>query len=447
MRGMLRGLAAAVLVLGLTVQAGAASEREWRATPGGWVSGPLEYVDTVPFEAGSGVSAVLHGRHLYVTTFRSYSIYDVKNALKPVRLSTVPLGVQLFNEQPDTNGKILLLTADVGPLAHDLSTYDPAKDAAKPLRRALVVVDVQDKASPRTIASLTLTRREHIWTCVLDCRYAYGAGGAIVDLADPAKPALVGDWSPLVDPAPEPARVHTIEEVAPGRVVVGADPVFYLDARRDPTRPEVLAQMRPALTEPGAPSNPTSLPAHVAWPSQAKSRWLMMGMETPLGGRCDKTAGGFRTYDTSGWESTRTFTFADEYALTDDSDATYTNGRSVHHVWGCSAYAIDAPEHFDRSGQVAAAWFEDGVRLLQVDRRTGKIAEIGGFLPAGGSSATPLWRNDEVIYSIDLYRGIDILRVTPREPPRQRAEPTGSDGFPSRAPSSAAAREVSTALR
>lgn len=415
MRGVLRGAAAVALVLGLTAPATAAGDAEWQVTPGGWVSGPVEYVDTVPFEAGTGVSAVLHGRHLYVTTFRSYSIYDVSNAVEPVLLSTVPLGLQLFNEQPDTNGKILLLSADFGPLAHDPTAYDPATDPRRPLRQALTVVDVRDKKKPTTMGSLALTRREHIWTCVLDCAYAYGAGGAIVDLSDPARPALVGDWSTLLEPRLASNQVHTIEEVAPGRVVVGGASVAYLDARDDPARPRVLAQVKPTLTQPGTPSNPTSLPAHVAWPSEASSRWLMMGMETPLGGDCDKTSGGFRTYDAGDWESTGTFTFADEYVLDHQAGATYTNGRSAHHVWGCSAYAIDAPEHFDRTGQVAAAWFEDGLRLLRVDLGTGGISEIGGFLPAGGSTATPIWRNDEVIYAIDQYRGIDILRVQPEE--------------------------------
>lgn len=123
MRGVLRGAAAVALVVGLTAPATAAGDAGWQVTAGGWVSGPVWYVATVPLEAGAGVSAVLHGRHLDVPTFRSYSIYDVTNAVEPVLLTTVSRGVQLFHEQPDTNGKILLLSADLGPLAHDRSAH------------------------------------------------------------------------------------------------------------------------------------------------------------------------------------------------------------------------------------------------------------------------------------------------------------------------------------
>lgn len=255
-----------------------------------------------------------------------------------------------------------------------------------------------------------------MWTCVLDCAYAYSAGGAIVDLSDPTNPTKVGDWMETVPR--KPVAIHAVEEVAPGRVMIGASEVYYLDAKANPAKPTVLAHVSPELSRPGRPSpptNPTALPAHVEWPDQATNRWMVMSMETPFIGQCDGTSGGVRTYDTTDWDKTGTFRFTDEYAIASDSDATYTNGRSKHHVFGCSAYVIGTAEHFQRTGQVAASWFEDGVRLLQVDQTTGAIRETGGFLPLGGSSATPIWRNDEIVYSIDLYRGIDILRVRPEE--------------------------------
>lgn len=394
-----------LFVIAFAVPGGA--NEEWRPTTGGWVSGNVDYVDTVPFDAVSGSSAKLHRNTLYVTTFRSFSIYDVTDALKPELLSTTPLGVQLFNEQPDTNGKILLL-------ANDTKSVDAGVD---PLRLrgvgALDIWDVTDKKNPRQLASLALPKREHIWTCVLDCEYAYGAGGSIVDLSDPANPKIVADWVEQTQAPLTTTTIHTIEEVAPGQVLTGSAMVYYLDAREDPTRPQVLAQVKPTLTVPGAPSNPTSLPAHVDWPNAGTGQFMLMSMETPLAGQCDENSGGFRTYDTTNWESTQRFTLADEYVFT-DNPGTYTNGRAAHHVWGCSAYSMGAAEHFETTGQVAVAWFEDGVRLLRV-AADGTIDEIGGFLPLGGSSATPIWRNDEVIYTIDMYRGIDILKVTPAE--------------------------------
>lgn len=409
MRNM-KALAAAALLVVVTAVPGTAAE-EWSATPGGWVSGDVDYVDTLYREAGTAVSAKLHGRHLYVTAFRSFSIYDVTDAVRPQWLSTTPLGVQLFNEQPDTNGRILLL-------ASDMSEVDAGIDPPR-LRGvgSLEIWDVSDKAHPQHLASLELPAREHIWTCVADCEYAYGAGGAIVDLRDPRNPAIVGDWAEEHASDVPATGFHTIEEVAPGLVLTGASRVHYLDAREDPASPTLLAEIRPELSRPGFPSNPTALPAHLDWPDatdgEHAGRFVVMSMETPFGGDCDDTSGGFRTYDTSGWRETRRFDFVDEYVFATpvtQQPHTYTDGRAAHHVWGCSAYAFDVPEHFEETGQVAVAWFEDGLRLLRVDE-DGTIDEIGGFLPLGGASATPVWRNDEVVYVVDLYRGVDILRV------------------------------------
>lgn len=404
--------AAVVLLVAVQASVGTAAD-EWQATAGGWVAGDVEYVETLVAEAGTAVSGTLHGRHLYVTAFRSFSIYDVTDPLSPQWLSTTPLGAQVYNEQPDTNGKTLLLSSDI-------SEVDAGAD---PLRLSgigsLEIWDVDDKENPAHLASLELPKREHIWTCVADCEYAYGAGGSIVDLGDPANPKIVGDWAESYAADVPASGFHTIEEVAPGLVLVGAEKVLYLDARTDPAAPTLLAGTSPTLSQPGFPSNPTELPAHVEWPGATADAqagdFLLMSMETPFGLDCDDTSGGFRTYATTGWEQTQQFNFVDEYAFDTpltEQPRTYSDGRAAHHAWGCSAYAFDVAEHYAQTGQVAVAWFEDGLRLLQVDDE-GMIEEVGGFLPLGGASATPLWRNDEVIYVVDLYRGVDILRVQP----------------------------------
>lgn len=56
-------------------------------------------------------------------------------------------------------------------------------------------------------------------------------------------------------------------------------------------------------------------------------------------------------------------------------------------------------------------WFEHGTRLLRIDD-AGAISEIGGFIPHGVISAAPVWVSDDILYVVDLVRGIDILRVT-----------------------------------
>ena len=362
------------------------SERAWEAVPGGWVSGPVEYVKTLPVDAGGGVGATRHGRHLYVTTFRSFSIYNISDVLNPQLLSSTPLGPHVFNEQPVTNGKILLLT----------------KDAPDPV---LQVWDVGDKAAPAKITEVALGKTDHIWTCVFGCRYAYGGRGTIVDLRKPAAPKIVGDWAEGLTIE----RFHAIEEVAPGRVMTGSRPVYYLDGRKNPRKPRVVLTQPLETGAPGltSPANPP--PAWLDWPNNTKDRYALLSTETPFSGPCSKSSGAFYTYDTRGWAKHRSFKLTDTFRI-DTPEGNYTEGRSPYNVFGCTAYAFDIPPDYTKSRRVAVAWFENGMRLLGINSK-GKIAEAGGFIPLGGSTSAPIWLNAKTLYLVDLNRGIDILHV------------------------------------
>lgn len=388
-RGTIAVIAALGLVLAVAPASRAQQAQTWQPGRGGWTSGLVEYVDTVPIDAGGAVSGRLHGGYLYLSGWRSFSIYDVSNPIRPALVAHRALAGQLFNEQPDTDGKTLIMAKDF-----------PSS--------ALEIWDVRDKANPTQISSFPLPKPDHMWTCVLDCSYAYGGRGTIVDLRDPAAPKIVGDWTRVV----LPGGYHAIEEVAPGIVITGTVPTFLLDARKDPANPKRLAAVTPTQTSPSRNyvivGNPRSLPALTTWPLQMKSRYLLMAQETPFSGRCDDKSGGFRTYDTRDWEKTETFTFVDEYQISENG--TYTDGRPPYNVIGCGAYAFDTPPNYAKSGMVAAGWFEHGVRMLHVDK-AGKITETGGFIPHGGNTSTTLYVTDAIVYSIDLNRGLDILRA------------------------------------
>ncbi len=57
------------------------------------------------------------------------------------------------------------------------------------------------------------------------------------------------------------------------------------------------------------------------------------------------------------------------------------------------------------------AWYEHGTRLLEVDA-AGGIEERGYFLPMDGSAWAAFWISDDVVYTVDYNRGIDVLKVT-----------------------------------
>jgi hypothetical protein len=88
---------------------------------------------------------------------------------------------------------------------------------------------------------------------------------------------------------------------------------------------------------------------------------------------------------------------------------------------------------FRNGGLVALSEYEDGVRFLQIGR-DGKITEQGYFAALGSSSSSPKWAGkDDVLYSIDYDRGIDIIRwrgehYVPGKDGRPIAEPDREPG-------------------
>lgn len=386
-----RLLRAVVMALAITmvfaVSPPASTDEAWEAVPGGWVSGSISYVSTIPFDAGGGVGAALHGKHMYVTTFRGFSIYDVSDPRSPQLVSTTALGPHVFNEQPQTNGKILLLT----------------KDMPNPV---LQVWDVRDKVSPVKLIDFALPKADHIWSCMTNCRFAFGGRGTIVDLRKPSSPKIVGDWAEGLSIE----RFHAINEVAPGRFLTGSRPVYQLDARANPKKPKVvMSQPLEPSPAPGliSPANPP--PAWLDWPLKARDRFALVSHETPFSGPCNKNSGGFYTYDTRAWKKFKSFKLIDTFKI-DTPEGIYTEGRAPYTVFGCTSYAFDTPPNYGRSRRAAVAWFENGLRLLDIDDK-GKISEAGGFVPLGGSSSAPVWVNAKTLYVVDLNRGIDILEV------------------------------------
>src|SRR5688500_17371779 len=164
MRRLLAPLLASVLTALVVAPASTASAGP---TQGGFASDNVEYAGFIPFEAGTAIGARVIGKHLFVTSWKSFSIYDVADPLNPVRLSTTPFGFQFENEDVDTNGKIMLFSEST------------------PVNR-LHVWDIEDKTNPVEVATIA-GAGNHTATCVLKCKYAYGSSGAVVDLRNPSK--------------------------------------------------------------------------------------------------------------------------------------------------------------------------------------------------------------------------------------------------------------------
>ncbi|HEX2031086.1 MAG TPA: hypothetical protein VHL78_06775 [Actinomycetota bacterium] len=386
--------AVAVLVLAPTVPGSAA---QWELTPAGWRSGPvIEHVRNLALET-TAIGLDRHGKFLYVSGARSFSIYDIKQPENPQLLSH-RVTPNVLNEHPDTNGKILLLSMDHGGFA-----------------RVLQVWDVRDKANPTLLsvfpsgAAPGVPGGDHTWACVLDCRFAYGSQGSIVDLRDPARPTRVGDWRnslPAAQPDDPPRRFHGIDEVAPGIVLTASQPTAALDARTDPAKPTLLAHVWPPMTTP-VPNRP-SIPSYAHWPARATERFALETIETPFTGPCNAGSGGLVTYDTAGYRETGAFTLADAYRIT--QNGTFSDGYPPANAAGCSPFGLAESPDWPEDRLVAVAWLEHGVRLLHVGL-DGQIAEVGGFMAHGTEASFLAWGTRRILYVADLTRGLDVYRV------------------------------------
>jgi hypothetical protein len=378
------------LLVSLLLVAPAATARPLGADRGpgqaGVTSDNVEHVAFVPFEVGTATGAKVVGNYLYVTSWKNFSIYDISDPLNPEQVSSTPFGFKFENENVSTNGKIMLF-AEQAPVD------------------SLHVFDVEDKSNPTEIATLQ-GAGSHTATCILDCKYSYGTydfngpegvstGATLVDLTDPAKPKDLGHWN-----AKLPAdKIHDVTEVRPGMVLTASAPLMFVDARSDVRRPKLLAKG----------TNIEKREHSVAWPRQGRDRFIFSSFETNGTPRCEAGTGAFTVWDASKWKTTHTFTILDEWYIT---NGTWADGRpGVSAPLGCSPHWFEEHPRFNNGGIVAIGYYDHGTRFLRINDK-GKVSEEGYFLPWRGSTSAAYWVTDQIVYSVDYERGIDILKYT-----------------------------------
>ena len=354
--------------------------------PEGVTSDNVEHVAFVPFEVGTATGAKVVGDYLYVTSWKSFSIYDISDPLDPVQLSQTNFGFKFENENVSTNGKIMLF-AEAVP------------------NDSLHVWDVEDKSNPTEIA-VVQGAGSHTATCILDCKFSYGTydfvgpegastGATLVDLREPTKPEVLGQWNEKL----KFDKVHDVTEVSPGRVLTASMPIAFVDARKDPLRPKALAYG----------TNSDKREHSLVWPRGGKDRFVMSTFETNATPRCEAGTGAFTVWDASSWKQTKKFRVLDEWYIT---NGTWTDGRpGISAPLGCSPHWFQEHPDFRDGGIVAIGYYDHGTRFLEISDK-GKVSEVGYFMPWRGSTSAAYWVTDEIVYSIDYERGFDILKYT-----------------------------------
>lgn len=336
----------------------------------------VEWVGTVPLTNDSAGGRKF-GNYFYVTTSTALHILDISDPVNPVRVGLLQFSQdpQFAEEDVDTNGKILLIDD--------------------------TVIDVTDKANPEILSTHSVS--DHTISCVLDCTWAYGSEGQIVDLRNPANPRVTGTSWRTVAPNSGP---HDVTEVAPGLVMTSTDPMLFLDARMDPEHPILIGR---------GPTRARFTHGNL-WPQQAQDKFLLVHGESGPGIGCPSADAQFVTLDATKGHPTYDeegnitklgeFTQLDEYRV---RSGTYTDGHPPVNQW-CTHWA-DTHSSYKDGGLLAMAWYEHGVRMLDI-KPDGQIEEAGWFVPIGGSTSGVYWITDRIMYTTDYQRSMDILRYT-----------------------------------
>jgi hypothetical protein len=370
------------------------------ALPDAVMSGNVEYLGSIQQDVGLTTGAKVIGDRLYVTSGKNISIYDISDPAAPKPLGAMTVNVAWENEEVPTNGKVLAVASDF------YSVGVPECVTALAPTGCVQFFDVRDPAHVKQVGTVPIAN--HTAECVLDCQYFFGQAGTIIDargVLDGKKPAVIGNWiDELRAQGVDSQSCHHIREIRPGVLLTACQPFAAISVNAEdggsPAHPKVLYTGEAAKF------------VHSArWPREGRDKFVLTGGEENFTGRCERNNSEFSTYDASKVLTGESRQFSGPVAQVPPAgNGVYLDGKPVAGALGCSVHWFMEHPTFHDGGLVAISEYEDGVRFLQIGS-DGSITEQGYFLSLGSSSSSPKWAGkDDVLYSIDYQRGIDILR-------------------------------------
>ncbi|MGH2829454.1 MAG: LVIVD repeat-containing protein [Actinomycetota bacterium] len=369
-------------------------------------------------DAGS-VGGRFVGRFYFTTTVTGLRIYDTTNPELPVLAGALPLP-HWENEDVDVSASrklVLISHDDMGSRSGTNGTLYVISWLNPRLPRLL---SRYEYPGTYTVGGRAVGGPGHIVNCISDCaRYAYVNGARdgsiqVIDLRDPAAPAIVASISAATNPAGRPNDVfktgiiHDVSTDGAGTVwTVGSGGTSQMDVS-NPLRPKVLRWITPAdnkkanhfihhnslrlnrdtllVTEEDYPAmcgEPSALDPAVANQGSFQT-WRIDNRRTG--------SGAVRPLDE--WET--------ELGTYLDGNAAVTGSCSSH--W------------FTFSGRkvVAVGWYDQGVRFLDVSNPR-NIRQVGYWIRPtmglGASGAYFVPGRDDLVYVTDYNRGLDILKI------------------------------------
>jgi hypothetical protein len=368
--------------------------------PDAVMSPNVEYLGSIKQDVGLTTGAKIVGKRMFVTSGKNISIYDISDPASPHALGAMKTNIAWGNEEVPTNGKVLAVASDF------YSVGVPECVEAMAATGCVQFFDVRDPANIRQVGTIPIAN--HTAECVLDCRYFYGRAGTIIDARGILKghpPQVIGNWiTELRDQGVDEKSCHHIREIRPGVLLTACQPFAAISVNAEdggsPAHPKVLYTGEAAKF------------VHSArWPRAGADKFVLIGGEQNFTGRCERNNSEFSVYGAGQVLAGQSTQFEGPLAQVPPAgNGVYADGKPVAGALGCSVHWFQEHPTFNNGGLIAISEYEDGVRFLQVTP-TGQITEQGYFLSLGSSSSSPKWAGrDDVLYSIDYQRGIDILR-------------------------------------
>jgi hypothetical protein len=316
--------------------------------------------------------AALEGDVLYVATPYSLVVYDVGTPTSPELLATRPSSRLIHGELISTGGDLLLLNGGF-------------------TGGGLDVWNVEDKSNPVLAGTLEGQPDEH-FSCVLDCRWAYGSEGTIVDLRVPQEPDVHSlDWK--VEAGIGEEHLHRVDEYRPGFMATaprGGAPAI-VDVR-DPLRPRIVARTQmPRLNR--------SAFLYSSWARGGDDRFLVTSTENPSCG--DDHQAALVTYDTKGWPQDRKFEVAGRFRYA---------GRTEDEA--CLAYYFSLHPDFADGGLVLLPNGLEGTRVLEM-ASDGSMTEAASFVLPTSDVWLTFWADEEIFYALNMTGEVYVLRYQP----------------------------------
>jgi hypothetical protein len=267
----------------------------------------------------------------------------------------------------------------------------------------------------------------HIANCVGNgahpCDTLWLTGGNrmwVVDLSNPAFPELVGAFS---TPAANgnvsfgtkgkanTGVVHDAERDDHGIIwVTGSGGVAGYRLTKDPLHPRLVTTSGKKGVEPRVND-------FILHNSKRAGSTLLVTEEdyvdtTPeeaTPGSCHGQ-GKFQAWDVTGTSRTTPLRLLDQWQ-TEVSGTPFLSGNKAPVTANCSSHWFSV-----QGKTVAVGWYEQGTRLLDVSNPR-DIKQVGYWLPPNAVTWAAYWVSKDLVYTADVGRGLDVLRVTSASKP------------------------------